>query len=440
MNSSLDKLNILVLHSLGDARAVPFFLTHHVFILQRSCPGHNYLYHDTALPLPDYIKDTPFDLIVLDVTLLCGRWSAPKAFERLKAAYSFVKDSSAVKMAFPQDEYDCHELLDEWMCEWRIDVVYSVIAEHRELLYPKYHKAGEIRLGYTGYIDEVLIGVKPKPFNIRSIDVGYRARKLLPYFGRVGETKWTIGRDFAKRAENVGLVTDIVIGEQGTLLGEAWLDFIGDSKFTLGSNSGSSLLDPRGKIQHDVRAYVTAHPEASFEEVEAACFRGLDSLHEFTAISPRVMEAALLNSCQILVQGRYSGVIEPWEHYIPIKSDASDFERVLEAMQDHPSVEKMISRCRSAILDTAELRCQNRARQVIDTAIGLISKKNVRSSVDDVHHVIQRYKIDVTTERYELVWRQRRLRQKVVRVLNTSPVLLRLARFAYSYVNRRTWS
>ena len=440
MKLSLDKLNILVLHSLGDIKAVPFFLKHHVFILERSSPGHNYLYHDTALPLPQYIKDTPFDLIVLDVTLLCGRWLPTKTFERLKSEYSFVKDSNAVKIAFPQDEYDCHELLDEWMCEWRIDIVYSVIAEHWNLLYPKYHKTGEIRLGYTGYIDEALMDVKIKPFDMRPIDVGYRARKLLPYFGRIGETKWTIGRDFPRRAEAVGLNIDIKLGEQGTLLGETWLDFIGNSKFTLGANSGSSLLDPRGKIQHDVRTYVRDHPDASFEEVEAACFKGLDGVHEFTAISPRVMEAALLNSCQILVEGRYSGLIEPWEHYIPIKSDASDFERVFEAMQDQPAVQKMISRCRSAILDASDLRCQNKAQKIIDTTTALISKKNVRTSSDEVQRVIQRYKIDVTPELYELVWRQRRLRQKVVRALNNSPVLLRLARLAYSYVNKRTWS
>ena len=103
MKLSLDKLNILVLHSLGDIRAVPFFLKHHVFILERSSPGHNYLYHDTTLPLPQYIKDTPFDLIVLDVTLLCGRWLPTKTFERLKSEYSFVKDSNAVKIAFPQE-------------------------------------------------------------------------------------------------------------------------------------------------------------------------------------------------------------------------------------------------------------------------------------------------------------------------------------------------
>jgi hypothetical protein len=435
-----DKLNVLVLHSLGDEKAAPFFLKHHVYILERNCPGHNYLYHDTALPLPQYIKDTSFDLIVLDVTLLCGRWSPTKAFERLKSEYSFVKDSDAVKIAFPQDEYDCNELLDEWMCEWRVDIVYSVIAEHWDILYPKYHKTGDIRLGYTGYVDEALMDIKTKPFDLRQIDVGYRARKLLPYFGEIGETKWTIGRDFTKRAELASLNVDIELGERGALLGKDWLDFINNSKFTLGANSGSSLLDPRGKIQHDVRDYVMHRPEAPFEDVEAACFPGLDGQYEFTAISPRIMEAALLNSCQILVEGRYSDLIEPWEHFIPIKGDTSDFERVLEAMKDQSAVQKMISRCRSAILDTADLRCQNKAQKIIDATVALIAKKNVRSSCADVQRVIDKYKREITKDRYEIIWRQRRFRQSVVRALNKSPSMLKLARLGYSYVNKRSWA
>jgi hypothetical protein len=165
-------------------------------------------------------------------------------------------------------------------------------------------------------------------------------------------------------------------------------------------------------------------------------FKGLDGLHEFTAISPRVMEAALLNSCQILVEGHYSGLIQPWEHYIPINSDASDFERVFEAMQDQQSVQKMISRCRSVILDTSELRCQNKAKKIINATTALISQKNVRTSCDEVERAIERYKIHVTQERYEVVWRQRRLRQKVVRALNNHPTLSRLARLAYDYANK----
>ena len=434
---SLDKLNILVLHSLGDIEAVPFFLRHHVYILERNRPGHNYLYHDTALPLPKYVQDTPFDVIILDVTLLCARWLPARVFSRLKDNYDFVKTSNAVKMAFPQDEYDCNEILDDWMCDWKVDIVYSVISEHWDVLYPKYHQIGVIRLGFTGYIDESLIDVPRKQFANRSIDIGYRARKLLPYFGRLGETKWTIGRDVAAKAQATGLTADIVIGDQGTLLGKLWLDFINDSKFSLGANSGSSLLDPRGTIQQRVRAYLHRYPTASFDEVEASCFKGLDGQFEFTAISPRVMEAALLDSCQILVEGRYSGIVQPWEHYIPVNSDASNFDQVLDAMKDTGRVLKMIRQCRSAILDAGDLRAATKAGKIIQAAMELIAKKNVRSSCDSVERAIQRYTNEMTREKFENVWRRRRIRQRVVRVLNDYPQVLRMARMAYTYMNRR---
>ena len=69
------------------------------------------------------------------------------------------------------------------------------------------------------------------------------------------------------------------------------------------------------------------------EEVEQQCFPGLEGHFQMTAISPRVLEAALLESCQILVEGDYSGLVQPWEHFIPIRSDASDFQEVQEAMK-----------------------------------------------------------------------------------------------------------
>jgi hypothetical protein len=434
-----DKLNILVLHSLGDIESAPLFLRHHVFLLQQNCAEHNYLYHDTALPLPRYVRETAFDVIILDVTFLCARWNAPKVLSRIKNEYQFVKNSDAVKIAFPQDEYDCNEILDEWMCDWNVDVVYSVISEHWDVLYPKYHKKGHIRLGFTGYVNESLIDRKRKPFAKRTIDIGYRAKKLLPYFGRLGETKWTIGRDVNALAKAAGLKVDISVGDKSTLLGEAWLEFIDNSKFTLGANSGSSLLDPRGKIQHDIRNYFIDNPRATFIEVEELFFKGLDGQFQFTAISPRVMEAALLDSCQILVEGEYSNILVPMEHYIPIKNDASDFDQVLEAMKDQSLVDQMIRKCRSTILDTSDLRSKNMARKILDVAADLVSRKNVRSFVKDVEGVIDRYKREMTRERYDAIWRQRKLRQKVVGLLRDYPVALRLARSAYSYINGRSW-
>lgn len=363
------KLKVLVLHSLGNPANSPIFLKHHVFALQKYCPEHEYFYHDTTTDNPWELAHLEVDAIILDVTFLCARWAIGGGFLRLKRDYAFIADCKALKLAFPQDEYDCHELLDDWMCEWRVDIVFSVIAHGWDILYPKYSRTGEIRLAYTGYIDDSLCHMQPSPWDSRPIDIGYRARKLPPYFGRLGETKWQIGELVNRRSQGTNLVTDIVVGDGGTLNGATWLDFINRSKFTLGANSGSSLLDPRGKIQLAVRRYIAKYPEASFDEVEQACFPGLDGHNEFTAISPRALEAGMLGSCQILVEGSYSDILKPWQHYIPIKPDASDFDAVREAMCDRSLTDRLIANCRATLLNTPALHYRAHAQGVIDLIV-----------------------------------------------------------------------
>jgi hypothetical protein len=427
--TGMNRLNILVLHSLGDPETSPHFLRNHVFSLKTYSPEHNYVFHDTALPLPNYVRDTVFDAIILDVTFLCMRWAPAEYFLSLKNSYDFVKFSSAAKIAFPQDEYDCHELLDDWMCDWRVDVVFSVISSGWDILYPRYHKLGDIRLGYTGYVDKSLIGMERKPFDQRCVDIGYRARKLPPYFGRIGETKWTIGRDVALQCRHTGLNADIVLGDHGTLYGRAWLDFINNCKFTLGTNSGSSLLDPRGDIQRNVRAYLEKYPKASFEEVEEHCFKGLDGHYAFTAISPRVLEAAILNSCQILVEGAYSGLIQPWEHYIPIRQDASNFNDVLIAMQDRSLVAQLINNCRSAILDKEDLRYKNRTRKIIELIEKKAARKRPASNCDAVKKAALRY-ADEMAPKYQRYWRQQAFRRRLARLVEGCSPMARFVRSA----------
>lgn len=425
----MDRLSILVLHCLGSPALAPAFLEHHVFALSRSCPGHNYLYHDASLALPAYVAEQQFDAIILDVSFLTVRWFGSNFLEARKNSYSFVRDSSAVKIAFPQDEYDCNELLDDWMCEWQVDVVFSVISSGWDVLYPRYHALGEIRLGYTGYIDESLIDRPTRPFSERTVDIGYRAKKLPPYFGRIGETKWTIGSDVALQAHGAGLKVDIELGDAGTLLGEAWFDFIGNSKFTLGANSGSSLLDPKGDIQRHVRSYLLAHPNASFDDVESACFLGMEGRYSFTAISPRVLEAALLNSAQILVDGDYSGIVKAGEHFIPVRPDASNFSEVVAAMSDVPCVERMIARCRDAILSVEALRYSNKAKMILTLIGDLASRKKTGADPEKIEKVISRYKLEMQP-RYQAHWRRQYLREKVARAVAPYPVLYQALRSA----------
>jgi hypothetical protein len=423
----MDRLSILVLHCLGNPALAPAFLNHHVFALQRNFPDHDYLYHDATLPLPDYVSEQDFHAIILDVTFLTARWASLDFLCARKNAYAFVRESSAIKVAFPQDEYDCNALLDDWMCEWNVDVVFSVIASGWDVLYPRYHMQGDIRLAYTGYIDESLINWPSKPFHKRTIDIGYRAKKLPPYFGRVGQAKWTIGRDVARLGRNSGLNVDIELGDQGTLFGEEWLKFIGNSKFTLGANSGSSLLDPIGNIQRHVRAYLVDNPEANFDEVESACFPGQEGLHSFTAISPRVLEAALLNSAQILVDGEYSGIIKPSEHYIAIREDASNFEEVRSVMSDTGEVIKMISRCRDSILSVDALRYRNKARLILELIGDLSSRKNIPINHSNLLNVISNYKEDMS-EKYKTYWLRQNFRLSVAKAVAPYPMLDRILR------------
>ena len=399
----MEKLNILTLHRLGNPRQVVRFLRKHVFFLRDHAPEHNYVYHDVAAPLPDYVKDIHFDAVVLDVTLLCSRWGQRDVLERCKNEYAFVRDLDAVRLAFPQDEYDCHELLDDWMIDWNVDVVFSVIDSDWDVLYPRYHKTGEIQLAYCGCLDETLLDYTAKPFGERSIDLGYRTRKLVPFCGRIGETKWTIGVEVERLARSRDLVTDIVVDDSKKLLGVKWIDFINDCKFTLGSNSGSSLLDPTGDVQRAVRRYLSSHPKATFEEVEEACFPGLDGQYAFTAISPRVLETATLGSGQILVDGAYSGIVKPWEHYLPIRADASNFDEIVEAMGDVEEMERMIKRCREAILDCRFLRYSFQAQRILDLIRERSGDSRPESHLQGVEAIIAKYEREIG-KKNKILW------------------------------------
>lgn len=422
-------MNILVLHKLGDPSRAPHFLIRHVYSLSNCHPEHNYIYHDCHLSFPKWLKDFEFDAIVLDVTLLCVRWAPEELLKKTFADLDFVRQSPAFKIAMPQDEYDCSAILDQWMVDWSVDIVYSVLSENHDVLYPKYSKIGRIEIAFTGYLDESSLGIPRLPFQSRKIDIGYRARKLPAYFGRIGHEKEQIGRAVAQQSVSFQLKSDIKIGVEHSLHGKRWLDFLGNSKFTLGSNSGSSLMDPFGEIRRKVYDFVWRNPEARFEDIEAACFPGEDGKFQFTAISPRILEAAAMDSCQILIPGHYSGIFKPWEHYIPIAPDASDFSEAFKAMSDMSLVLPMIDRAREAILSHPQLRYASQSATVIE-AIENGAHSRSFSSSSDFSAVSQRYLAEVSAkQRWLYLWQG--LRSRAIAQVDQHPRLGSLLRSFY---------
>lgn len=427
------KLNILVLHWLRDPKEARDVLLKLVFFLKKYKPEHNYIYHDVSLPIPDYIKDINFDAVILDVTLLCLRYPYHKKYyEKFMNSFSFVKELDSIKIAFPQDDYDCSEILDKWLVDWKVDYVFSPLADNPaiNLIYKEYSKIGKINLSYTGYIDNDFFNLKNKikPFIYRDIDICYRARKLPPYFGWIGELKWRIADIVKDKAKDLNLKLDISYKQEDTILGEKWYDFLGNSKFTLGSLSGSSLIDPVGNIQEKVKAYCAKYPNYTYEEVERLFFPGQD-IYNFTAISPRNIESAFTLTGQILVEGPYSGILKPWEHYIPLKKDGSNFYEIYKAMSDEEFSKSMIKNCYEHIVECKDLYYSNLAENLIN--ILQEKRKSIPRDIEKAEKIIKRYENEMS-KKYEKFFVQRRIVKKIENMLYKYPTIHKFAKNLYN--------
>ena len=414
---NLDRLNILVLHRLGDPRSWRSSMVEHELCLPLFAPGHNYLVHNAALPLPKFVRDIKFDGIVLCQTFL-GRRRDPAAFQRVLRKYQFVAESSAFKIALPQDDYACSAILDRWMVDWGVDLVYPVCAGHWDVLYPKYSRVGRLRQGYTGYISETMRRrwEAPKPASARRIDVSYRAAKLPPNYGRLGYLKGVIGERFVAAARGRGLMLDISNDPKDIIVGARWHEFIEDSRFVLGAVSGSSLIDPDGSINLRVYDYLVWHPNAPFEEVEAACFPGQDGRHVFTAISPRNIECGLIGSVQILTPGHYSGMLEAGVHYIPVEPDMSNADEVFARMADAAGTARVAQACREALLSYKRFRYGHHVAEILGEIIGA-ARTGGRAAASSAQQALFNRYLDHIAEVEPAYWRRMRTVEAMRRTL-----------------------
>jgi hypothetical protein len=336
---------MLVLYATPDPRYERLTTLQHLAAVSRLDEPAEVLAYNAVQGAPSWLRHIRFDAIVLHTTLLCYRWTP--SFVTWKRRLEWLADLPAVKIAFPQDEYDHAHVLDEWLDELGVEVVCTVVdGRHRSELYPALsHKATFYEV-LTGYIDEdsaQRLRARMRPFSERTYDLVYRARNLPYWFGSHGQGKHLIGQEVVVRADRHGLSHDISTRIQDAILGDAWLDFLGTGRATVGTETGSSVLDPRGKIQARIRELLQEEPGLSFDDVSRLMPTGWDD-YRFFAVSPRHLEAVATKTAQILVRGSYSGVLEPGRHYLAIEPDLSDLDEALEQVREPRLMEELAER------------------------------------------------------------------------------------------------
>jgi hypothetical protein len=317
----------------------------HLRALDSSEVKHDILYYNAAFGAPAWLRHLHFDAVILHNTFLGMRWLP--LFQVWKRSLRWVQDLDCVKIAIPQDEYDHSEILDEWLYEWGVSTVFTNFDEfYRQVLYPIMHDKADFHECFTGYIDgstaEQYRG-KLLPSEERPNDIVYRAGHLPYWFGSHGQLKHRIADVVAERAQAHGLKYDISTRSEDAIIGDRWLDFLASGKAVLGCESGSSALDRRGEIQAQIKAMLREDPEVSFAELSARLPAGWDD-YRFFAIGPRHFEAVITKTCQILVEGQYSSILEADKHYIPLRRDFSNLDEVLEKVRDDQYVRDMVER------------------------------------------------------------------------------------------------
>lgn len=371
------------------------------FPLRKSIEDHLYSFHRysaqrcfylnmAARRIPGYILRLRFDLIVFHTTFLCGRWSV-KLFDVLRRRAARLKDIDARKVALPQDEFCDSVALCDFINELGIDRVFSVAPPSE---WPKiYETVDRAKVGFTqvltGYLSRKTVAeidALAERAGERTIDIGYRAWEAEPWLGRHGLLKTRIAELAQSAAETAALLTDISNRQEDTFLGRDWYRFLLSCKYTIGVEGGASVLDRDGSIREATNAYTADHPDASFEEVEAACFAGLDGELNLRAISPRHLEACVTRTCQVLVEGEYNGVLEPGRHYIEVQRDFSNLDEVMAVVRDDRLREGIVAAARADIVDSGRYTYASFVREVLEESLDGVPEIDRATRRDRIAH------------------------------------------------------
>jgi len=307
---------------------------------------------NTSERFPAALNRLRFRVVVLHYSLF---GTAP--FRLSRAFREYLRENRAsLQVAFFQDEYDHVSERFAFIDEFGVDWIYTLLAPREaELVYGRRAHPARLFSTIPGFVSD---GLREKARRLapaesdRPVDIGYRGRSLPFYMGRGAQEKADIGRQFAARAQGLGLALDIASDEGSRLYGEAWYRFLGSCKAVLGVEAGVSIFDLDGQAKIAVETLRSREPDLSFEDVSRRVLSGLEDNIPYRTISPRHFEAAAFDTCQILFKGSYSGIMQAGTHYIPLRKDFANFDDVMRAFLDRGERAQIVANARRDLIES----------------------------------------------------------------------------------------
>jgi hypothetical protein len=346
-------LSILLLAD--DQRGAPSTIHDHIQAFARFSRHRVHMLNPRNLARSRSLDLAEFDVVVIhySIVVIWDDYFSPWFREQVTAF-------DGLKVQFLQDEYRWVNEIASMIRSMGIDVLYSVVpADNVESVYGRRLPDTEILCTLTGYVPDSLVDRATPPLAKRPIDVGYRGRSLPYWLGPLGHEKIEIGRGFLSRSDALGLRTDIAWSENARIYGTRWYEWMAACRTMLASESGSSIVDWDGAAERAVRAYLSEAPTASYEEAEDRVLLPYLGGPKINTVSPRVFETAAMRTGMVMFPGTYSGVVKPWEHYIPLEKDFSNLEEVADRIRDDQFLEELATRAYGDLIDSGRYSYSN---------------------------------------------------------------------------------
>jgi hypothetical protein len=296
----------------------------------------------------------PVDLSRYDAVWLnyCARLIfpglVPDALKESLAAYC------GPKLVSVQDEYDDTNKLRDELRRIGPSVILTCVPQGSlAYVYPRSMFPGvRFESVLTGYISNDLLEIGGiRPLSERPIVIGYRGRDLSYRYGDLARQKAEIGLRVREACLRCGLPCDIEVDESSRIYGPAWFEFIKSCRVMLGSESGSNVFDFDGSVIDLYRKMKAEDPHLRYERFRPFIAKREEEIN-MGQISPRMFEAAATRTAMVLIRGRYSGLLKPHEHYIPLEPDYSNLDDTLEIIKDLPALEAMVERAYQDLVAT----------------------------------------------------------------------------------------
>src|SRR5262249_28021863 len=148
--------------------------------------------------------------------------------------------------------------------------------------------------------------------------------------------------------------------------------------------SGSNLFDWDGQVRAAVEAELRRRPSTTFDEIYNAWLGKHDDEIATNQISPRLFEAIASRTALILYEGRYSDVLQPHVHYLPLRKDFANADEVLARLADEAFLESLTRRAFDDIVAPGRYSYRILVRRVDEELVASASGRNRRRATIDV--------------------------------------------------------